>query len=163
MKKGEDIKVIYIMTKGKKIDCEENKKTFKEELETINAEIGAVLSYDSVEIEFEATNKAYNKLIIDLTEKIPENAEIFADTTYGPKIFIPMALFCAIRFAEEFRDALVQYIVYGKVEFNKETKQIESAELFDTTSHYYLFKLIGSIGAPDFETASKKLKNFFNL
>ena len=162
MKKDEEIKLIYIMTTGKNSQCEQNNKAFIEELEGINSGIGALLSYDTIEIDFEATKKTYNKLITDLADKIPENAEIFTDITFGFKPEI-LSLFCALRFVEEFRDALVQYIVYGKAEFNPKTKQIEHPRLFDITSLYYLFKLIGSMGNTDAETASKMLKDFFTL
>jgi translation initiation factor 2B subunit (eIF-2B alpha/beta/delta family) len=161
MKKGEQVRVIYIMTRGTHSECEQNRKNFIDELEEINAEIGAALSYDMVEIDFLPTKQTYNKLLTDLTEKIPENAEIFTDITFGFKPVI-LSLFCALRFVEEFRDAIVQYIVYGKAEFNKEG-QIERPMLFDITSLYYLFKLIGNIGNTDFDTASKMLKDFFAL
>ena len=117
LEKGEQVKVIYILTTGENSECEQNKKTYIEELENINSEIGAVLSYDTIEIDFEPTKKTYNKLITDLAEKIADNAEIYVDTTFGFKA-IPLSLFCGLRFVEEFRDAIVQYIVYGKVEFN---------------------------------------------
>ena len=162
LKKGEQIKVIYIMTSGGNSECEQNKKVFIDELEGINTNIGAVISYDTVEIEFLPTKQTYNKLITDLTEKIPENAEIYADITYGYKPEI-LSLFCALRFVEEFRDAIVQYIVYGKAEFNPQTDKIEHPVLFDITSLYYLFKLIGTIGTADAKTASKMLKDFFAL
>jgi hypothetical protein len=161
MKKDEQVRVIYIMTRGTHSECEQNRKNFTEELEKINAEIGAVLSYDTVEIDFLPTKQTYNKLLTDLTEKIPENAEIFTDITFGFKPEI-LSLFCALRFVEEFRDAVVQYIVYGKAEFNKDG-QIERPVLFDITSLYYLFKMIGNIGNADFDTASKMLKDFFAL
>jgi len=161
MKKDEQVRVIYIMTRGENSECEQNRKIFTEELEKINGEIGAVLSYDTVEIDFLPTKQTYNKLLTDLTEKIPENAEIFTDITFGSKPEI-LSLFCALRFVEEFRDAIVQYIVYGKAEFNKDG-QIEHPVLCDITSLYYLFKLIGNIGNADFDTASKMLKDFFAL
>ena len=46
LEKDEQVKVIYILTTGKNSDCEQNKKVFIEELEGINKEIGAVLTYD---------------------------------------------------------------------------------------------------------------------
>jgi len=160
--KDEQVKVIYVLTTGENSECERNKKTYIEELEDINKEIGAVLSYDTIEIDFEPTKKTYNKLITDLAEKIPDNAEIYADTTFG---FKPetLSLFCALRFVEEFRDAIVQYIVYGKVEFNKETRKPEKPMLYDITSLYYLFKLMGSMGAANAEDALETLKDFFAM
>jgi len=162
LKKGEKLRVIYIMTTGKNSFCEENKTLFIEELKKINEEIGAVLSFDTVEMEFSATKQTYNKLITDLTEMIKENAEFYVDITYGSKPEI-LSLFCALRFVEEFRDAIVEYFIYGKAEFNKETRQIEDPLIYDITSLYYLFKLIGSIGAADAEKASDILKDFFAL
>jgi hypothetical protein len=162
LEKDEEVKVIYILTAGENSECEQNKSAYIEELEGINKEIGAVLSYDTVEIDFEPTKRTYNKLITDLAEKIPENAEIYVDTTFGFKA-IPLSLFCALRFVEEFRDAVVQYIIYGKVEFNKETRKPEKPMLYDITSLYYLFKLMGSMGASNAEDALKTLKDFFDM
>jgi hypothetical protein len=162
LKNNEQVRVIYVMTTGGNSECEQNRKNFIAELEEINAEIGAILSYDTIEIEFLPTKQTYNKLLTDLSEKIPENAEIFTDITFGFKPEI-LSLFCALRFAEEFRDAVVQYIVYGKAEFNPKTEQIEHPMLFDITSLYYLFKLIGTIGNADAESASKMLQDFFAL
>jgi len=163
LKKGEELKVIYIMTTGKNSHCEENKAVFIKELEDINAETGAVLSYDTVEMEFSATKQTYNKLITDLTEKIREkDIELYVDITYGFKPEI-LSLFCALSFVEEFRNAVVEYFIYGKAEFNKETREIEDPVIFDITSLYYLFKLIGTIGTDDAEKASKILKDFFDL
>ena len=164
LKKDEEARVIYIMTKttGENSHCEQNKKTFIEELKVINSKIGAVLSYDTIEIDFKATKQTYNKLIMDLAEKIPENSEIFSDITYGFKTEI-LSLFCAFRFVEEFRDALVQYIVYGKAEFIPKTDEMEHLMLYDITSLYYLFKLMGSMGAGNAEDAMKTLKDFFAM
>jgi len=162
LKKGEEVKVIYIMTTGENSFCEDNKKVFIRELEAINADIGAILCYDTVEMEFRATKQTYNKLITDLSDKIPENAELYVDITYGFKPEV-LSLFCAFRFVEEFRTAVVQYIIYGKVERNKSTGEMENPTVFDITSLYYLFKLIGTIGNADSENAKELLKEFFAL
>ncbi|MDR0443709.1 MAG: TM1812 family CRISPR-associated protein [Treponema sp.] len=162
LQKDEQVKVIYILTTGENSECEQNKNTYIKELECINNETGAILSFDTIEIDFEPTKKTYNKLITDLAEKIPDNAELYADTTFG---FKPetLSLFCALRFVEEFREAIVQYIVYGKVEFNKETRKPEKPMLYDITSLYYLFKLMGSMGASSAENAMETLKDFFAM
>jgi hypothetical protein len=159
-KKDEKVRVIFIMTTSENSDCLQNKQNIIKELEGINADIGAILSYDTVEIGFEATNKAYSKLIIDLADKIPDNAELYNDITYGFKTEV-ISLFCAFRFAEEYRNSVVQYIIYGKVEFKD--NQPVNPELCDATSLYYLFKLMGKMGATDAESAMKILKDFFAL
>jgi hypothetical protein len=161
LKKDDEVKIIYIMTTGKNSNCEQNKSTFISELENINNDIGAVFSYDTVDIPFEPTKETYNTLITDLTEKIPENAEIYTDITYGFKPEI-LSLFCVLRFVEEFSNAFVQYIVYGKAEFNRDG-DIENPKLYDITSLYYLFKLMGTMGASNAETATDTLKDFFAM
>ena len=161
LKKGDEVKIIYTMETSKNSNCEQNKEIFINELEDITRDIGVVFSYDTVDIPFEPTKETYNTLITDLTEKIPDNAEIYTDITYGSKPGI-LSLFCALRFVEEFRNAIVQYIVYGKADFNKEG-DIENPKLYDITSLYYLFKLMGTMGAANAETATKTLKDFFAM
>jgi len=162
LKKDEEVRVIYILTTGENSWCEDNKKVFIKELEGINSEIGAVLSYDTIEMEFMPAKRIYNKLITDLTDKIPENAELYTDITYGFKPEI-LSLFCALRFVEEFHNAVVEYFIYGQLETNKKTREKENPKIYDITSLYYLLKLIGFIGVSDAETASNILKDFFAL
>ena len=162
LKKDEQVKIIYILTAGENSESWRNQKVYMDEIESINQQIGAVFSYDTIEIDFEPTKKTYNKLITDLAEKIPQNAEIYTDITFGFKA-VPLSLFCALRFVEEFREAVVQFIVYGKVEFNKETRKPENPMLYDITSLYYLFKLMGSMGASNAENALETLKDFFAM
>jgi len=106
------------------------------------------------------TKKTFNTLLLDLTARIPQEAHIYCDMTFGSKPAV-FPLFCALSFAENFCDAAIEYIVYGKVEFNRETGETESPMLFDVTSLYYLFKLMGTIQAPDAKSAAKILKDFF--
>jgi len=162
LQKGEEVKVIYIMTSGVNSECSKNKDEFIKELSVINQEIGATFNYDTVDVAFLPTKQTYNKLITDLTEKVPENAEIYTDITFGNKPEI-LSLFCALRFVEEFREAIVQFIVYGKAEFNKTTRVLENPMLYDITSLYYLFKLMGTMGASNAETAAETLKDFFAM
>ena len=166
IEKGETVKVIYILAHSKTSKSEENKKNFTEELELINKEVGAVLSYDIVEIDFNPSKKTYYKLITDLSQKIPDNAELYTDITYGFKTEI-LALFCALRFAEDYRNANVEYIFYGKGDFIidpvTKKKNLINPMLCEDTPLYYLFKLMGTMGNTDAETALKTLKDFFDV
>ena len=161
LQRGEKVKIIYIMTTGENSRCEQNRKAFIDELTDINKETGADLSFDAVEIDFLPEKQTYNKLITDLAENIPENVELYIDITYGFKPEV-LSLFCALRFVEEYRDSVVQYIVYGKVEFSGDNKKVHP-RLYDITSLYYLFKLMGTMGADNAETAVQTLKDFFAM
>jgi len=162
LKKGDEVKIIYIMETSENSNCEQNKTTFFNELKDITKDIGIDISApDKVNIPFKPTKETYNTLITELTEKIKDNAELYIDITYGSKPEI-LSLLCALRFVEEFRNAIVQYIVYGKAEFNNEGT-IENPKLYDITSLYYLFKLMGTMGATDVDTATKTLKDFFAM
>jgi hypothetical protein len=162
LKKDEDVTVLFIATTGGNSFFKENNAAFRAELGAINASIGAKLSFETIEIPFLPTKKTFNTLLTDLTDRIPRDATIFADMTYGSKPPL-LPLFCALAFAEKFCDAVIEYIIYGKVEFNKDTRKTEHPMIFDVTSLYYLFKLIGSIEAPNAEAASKFLKDFFAI
>ena len=50
----------------------------------------------------------HNKLITDLTEKIPNNAELYADITYGFKTEI-LAFVCALKRQEAVSHQLLGY------------------------------------------------------
>jgi hypothetical protein len=160
LKKGEEAKIIFILTDGENSCSGEHRENFIKEFEAINAGKSLSLSYADVKIPFQATKRTYNRLLVDLAETVPENAEIYADMTFGSKPEV-LSLFCALKFVENFRNAAIEYIVYGKVDFNKKTNEPENPMIFDLTSLYYLFDLIGSIEAADAEAGSKLLKDFF--
>jgi len=167
LKKGEEVRVIYILTTGENSYCEEFEEIFTKELKDINSEIEAILEFDSIKLEFLPTKRVYNKLITDLADKIPEDADLYIDITYGFKPEI-LSLFCAIRFVEEFHNAVIEYFIYGKIETKKDTSNKGKPEkvnqmIYDITSLYYLFKFIGSIGNVDAEKASNILQEFFAL
>jgi len=162
LKKNEELKVIYILTTGRNSSFKENVTNFKAELEEINSDIGADIHYETIEIEFKPTKATLQKILTELAAKIPNNAEIYADITFGYKPAI-ISLFCAIKFAEEFREALIQYIVYGKVEFLDEKDNKGEPVLFDISSLYYLFNLMGSMRTADADAATKMLEDFFSI
>ena len=160
LKKDEKVKVIYITYRDDE-HWEKNRAEFECKLDEINKKIEADINYETVFIEFKNTKKSYYKLITELADRIPKNAEIFADISYGFKILTP-ALFCALRFAEEFNDAIVKYICYGQTT-KWENNKAKEGILVDTTSLYYLFKLMNSMVAADAETASRILKDFLEI
>jgi hypothetical protein len=168
LEKGEEAAIIFIATTGENSFYEEQETAFRAELDTINATIGAKLNFDIIKMPFVPAKSTFNKLLTDLTDKMQslssarQGVKIFVDMTYGIKPTV-LPLFCALAFAEKFCDAVIEYAVYGKVDFNKETRDTEHPMIFDVTSLYYLFKLIGTLEAPNAEAASKLLKDFFAM
>ena len=91
------------------------------ELDKINENIGADISYETVLSPFEETNKVHFNLLNEMVGKLEKEAEIICDMTYGPKP-LPIVMFSMLNFAEKFFDAQVKNIIYGKVDFVDDEK-----------------------------------------
>ena len=78
------------------------------------------------QVQPKSKSKLHNQwFVIHLIDKIPENAELYIDVTYGSKAQI-FSLLCALKFVEEYRNADVQRIIYAKPEI--EIDQVEKPE-----------------------------------
>jgi hypothetical protein len=159
--KGETGQVVFLAaTGGDENRSAANMARFREELDGINSEIGARLTYETIEVPFRPQKDVFEQLISSLIARLGKKAEIIADITYGIKP-LPMILFCAITFAEKFYAATVQNIIYGKVEF-AEGKTLNPM-IYDLTPLYYLNKLIGSMECKTAKAAEALLNDFFAL
>lgn len=161
LKKGDEVRVILLRTLDKDSNSEKNSGLFMQELDSINSEIGAKISYETLDSEFKETKDNHEKRLQDMLDKIEENTEIYADITYGPKP-LPMILMCVISFAEKFLNCDVKSVVYGKVDFD-ENNQPSNPELYDVTSLYYLNNLTNSMVADSGKEARQNLNEFFSL
>lgn len=161
LKKGDEVRVILLRTLDKDSNSEKNSGLFMQELDSINSEIGAKISYETLDSEFKETKDNHEKRLQDMLDKIEENTEIYADITYGPKP-LPMILMCVISFAEKFLNCDVKSVVYGKVDFD-ENDQPSNPELYDVTSLYYLNNLTNSMVADSGKEARQNLNEFFSL
>jgi hypothetical protein len=159
--KGEEGKVVFLVTTGGlENHSNENMARFREELGAINGEIGASLSYETIEVPFRPQTDVFERLISGLVARLGHKAEIIADITYGIKP-LPMILFCALNFAEKFHAAAVRNIIYGKVEFAG--GKTLNPMIYDLTPLYYLNKLIGSMECNSAKAAESILNDFFSL
>ena len=161
LKKGDDVKVVRILTEGE--FTEDNEKLQKKELNEINSKIGANIEYDEVKAPFKETSDIVESRFRQIIEKLEQNCTIQADMTYGPKTLIPV-LFFALGFAEKFFDADISHIVYGGIVHNDKKEAIpSSAVLYDVTPLFYLNSLTSVMNAPDGKTALERLDKFFAL
>lgn len=161
LKSDDNIKVILLRTLDKDGSSVKNSSLFMQELDGINSEIGAKISYETLDLEFKETKELHEKRLQDMLDKIEENTEIYADITYGPKP-LPMILMCVISFAEKFLNCDVKSVIYGKVNFDENNKP-SNPELYDVTSLYYLNNLTNSMVADNGQDARQNLKEFLSL
>lgn len=165
LKQNDDVKVVMLKTITEKGNAGKNAGLFQQELDGINASIGAKITYETVDTDFVETKENHEKRLRTMLSKVEDGAEIYADATFGQKT-IPFVLMCVLNFAEKFFDADIKNIVYGKVDHVKHddgNTYPENPELYDITSLYYLNNLIGAMEAPNGEVALKSLDAFFAL
>jgi hypothetical protein len=161
LKAGEKGTVVFLSTSGGSDNhSAENIEKFQAELDAINKEIGAILSYETIEVPFEPQKEVFEQLISSLVSKFGQKSQIIADITFGMKP-LPMILFCALNFAEKFYSATVENIVYGKVEFSG--GKTFNPMIYDLTPLYYLNKLIGSMECKTTTAAVEMLNEFFTM
>lgn len=165
MKQDDEVKVVFLTTTTQTDSSKENVKKFQEELNRINSEKKAKISYTIINSVFEETKNVHEKRIENMISVLEKDAEIYADITFGQKP-IPMLLMCVLTFAEKFCNADIKKVIYGKVEFVKHDdgkSYPEKPELYDVTSLYYLNNLVGTMEASSCSEAQKSLKAFFNI
>ena len=165
LKKNDEVKVILLKTVTEKGHSGTNAGVFQQELDKINAKIGANISYETIDTDFVETKHSHERRLRAMLSKMEDDAELYADITFGQKP-LPMVLMCVLNFAEKFFNADIKKIVYGKVEFVKHEDgkvRLENPELYDVTSLYYLNNLMGAMEAPSGEEALKALDAFFAL
>lgn len=160
IKKDDEIKVILLRTENLTENNQKNSDLFIQELNSINLDIGAKITYEVLDSEFKETKDNHELRLKQMIDKIEDCSELFADITFGPKP-LPMILMCVLSFAEKFLKCDVKSVVYGKVNFTGEN--ISNPELYDVTSLYYMNNLTNSMVAKDGTEARKTLDAFFSL
>lgn len=165
MKKGESFKVVLLKKLDVECNSDINVGKFMKELDSINREIGANIEYVIIDTPFEETKDTHEKLLRDMIGKLEDNVEIISDVTYGPKP-LPIIVFNVLSFAEKFFNAKIRNIVYGKVDFLKDSsgKVVpQNPVLYDLTPLYYLNSLTGTMECKSSEDAVKALNALLSI
>lgn len=157
LKEKDDVKVVLLETKAGDKSGTKNAQLFMEELNHINEinKIGANISYEIIPSDFITSKNKYNELFLKLVKTLENEAEIYADITFGPKS-LPLLIFSAIQFGEKFFDCSIGNVIYLKAEF-KNNVLVEGTQLVcDYTPMYLLNSMINT-----FENTSKE--NVINI
>jgi len=133
--KGEKIRVTAIVTNDENGRCERNLKTFKEEVETLRAELG--FEYDGVEelsVEYAESTMKHLNFFEALIEHICDGEELIADITYGNKP-TPIVLQLALTFAYHYKENnVIKALTYGEFVHGPEKK----GYIYDVSALFYM-------------------------
>lgn len=155
LNKEDDVKVILLKKKDPNNFSTKSAGIYMEELNAINKNIGAKITYKIIETPHNENRKYQEALFKDIVDELFDRAEIYADITYGTKSQ-PIILFYALNFAEKFFKCDIKRIIYGGVDRDA-NKQPINPEMFDMTSLFYLNALTNKIDCKDSKSAVKML------
>ena len=157
----ENVKLLFIITRGGADQGFENKRLFRQEFDQVTKGKNINVLEEIIELNAAPTKGEFEKLTSSLIEAIDDNAEIIGDFSFGGKPF-PFVLLCAINYAEMFKNASLLYLIYSSLEWSTENHPCNPM-IYDITSAYYLQKVIGAMEGQKPESAKKMLNDFFAL
>ncbi|MDR2192522.1 MAG: hypothetical protein LBO62_06565 [Endomicrobium sp.] len=158
LQQDDDVKIVLIKEEQNGGLTQKYAQDFKDEITNINSKIGAKIEFVPLERSYIETPDEHSKLLDAIAEQIDDNAQIYADISYGSKP-LPFIVFNVLTFADKFLNCEIKNVVYGKYDYvNKKDHKI-----YDITSLYYLNSLNNTITAKNSEDARKILKSLLLL
>lgn len=158
---NDHIKVILLVKKDHNDYYLENTRAFIDELNELNNSINAVIEYVTIATDFDENKIVHDKLMGTLIDEIDNESGLFVDITFGPKD-LPIVVFSALKFAEEFLACQIENIIYGQGYFNNKNEVVKS-KICDMSPLYYLNSVTDMITCDDPEKARKMLKNLLSF
>lgn len=137
LKTDDNVKIILLETKAGDKAGSKNAQFFMNELNEINDKIKAKIRYEVIPFEFITEKDGFKELYLNLIKNLEEEAELYADITFGPKS-LPLLIFAAMQFGEKFFDCSIGNVIYLKSEF-KNGKIVENSQLICDYTPLYLF------------------------
>lgn len=167
LKKDDELKVVLVKTIDEgRADCEQmfavNSRFFTSELKAICEEKGVKSNIDDpviIETEFKETQDVFEERFMKFFDVLEEDAEIYADITFGSRVF-SMILMNVLQFAEKFFNADLKAVVYGKTSFNNGSPS--DGVVYDISSLYYLTNITNVMKADSGKKAIQAFKAFLN-
>lgn len=159
LKKDDEVKIVLIETLAGDKAGKKNAQLFMDELNELN-KCGAQISYNIIPSEFVETKAKYKELYKKLVSNLKQDAELYADITFGVKT-LPILILNAMQFGEKFFDCSIGNVIYLKTEF-KDGKIVEGSQcIYDITSLYMLSTFTNTIECSSGERAIAALDALF--
>jgi hypothetical protein len=160
LKKEDTVKVILLETNAGDKAGEKNANYFIDELNGINKICGAKISYEIISSDFVNDKSKYKALYKKLVGVLSQEAELYADITFGIKT-LPILVLNALQFGEKFFDCSIGNVIYLKTEF-KNGQIVEGSQcIYDITPLYMLSTFTNTIECSSGERAISALDALF--
>lgn len=159
LKKDDNVKVVLLETVAGEKAGKKNAQLFIDELNKLNT-CGATISYEVISSEFIVSKAKYKELYKKLVNNLKQEAELYADITFGIKT-LPILILNAMQFGEKFFDCTIGNVIYLKAEF-KDNEIVEgSQKICDITALYMLSSFTNTIECSSGERAIAALDALF--
>lgn len=155
----DDVKVVLIETKAGDRAGSKNAQLFMNELNNLNT-CGASITYEIIPSSFVENKDGFKELYKKLLKALENEAELFADITFGPKS-LPLMIFSAMQFAEKFFDCFVGNVIYLKTEFKNGKIDEQSQIICDYTPLYMLNSFTNTIECASGDKAVAAIEALF--
>lgn len=167
LENGDELKVVLIRTKNDNRADDDaifnsNCEKFTSELKEICAKIGVksnIENPDFIISDFKETKDIFEKRFMQFFEVLEDDVEIYADTTFGSRVF-SMILMDVLRFAEKFFNADLKSVVYGQTSFNN--GKASDGIVYDISSLYFLNNITNVLKADSGKDAVEAFRDFLN-
>ena len=160
LKLGDELKVILLVKKDSYSFYMDNVEIFKNEFRSICQPLNIEPLYSIIETEFNEAKATHFQLLNDIIDNINEDSHILADITFGPKD-LPIVVFSALFFAENYLRCEIDNIVYGQACF--ENNKVVKSTICDMNPLYYLSSLSSTIKCNDPQKARKMIKELLSF
>ena len=143
LKPEDELTVYGIAKKSEHTDWKENYDVFLSELREVVEKVGAKIDKaEPLVTEYSQSQDTHTQLLKMIVDKIKNGSTLIADITFGSKD-MPIILFSALTFAENFLNCDVENILYGQAKMvdNKPT----DTRLCDMTGLYYLNSITNKV------------------
>ena len=157
---ADELKVLLLMKKSPVSEHEKWAQCFMDELNAVNAGIGAKIEYKKIESEFSEKGFVHEALLTDIINDIEVGSHLLTDITYGPKD-IPFVMFAALNFAEKFLGCEVDNLIYGQVNFQNGVPV--NPKICDMVPLYYLNSVTNTVRAEEPQRARQMLKSLLSI
>ncbi len=153
---GDSLDVI-LLVKNDDYDCSsDNIERYKAELASVCGNVDVSPVYYVIRSDFDEKKDTHALLMNRIIDNINDDSHIFADITYGPKD-LPIVVFAALLFAENYLRCSVDNIIYGQASFKD--NRVVNTKICDMIPLYCMSALSNTINCNDPDKARIMIKN----